>query len=237
MQSFNIDCCIGAFSYLNDFVLIGNNLGNVKLVNLLTGESVFNYDHKGMITGVDISLDDELMVSASLDNTCVLHKVKEQKKLRTLEFAERDYSRNLPFMGCKFSKNGSVLFTVSCDEYSYLTQWDTHELMPICTYHLHVAPIKSFTMSLDGFFLGIGTVDGWVKILNTRTMDFERKTEEFTEAISSFTFTYDSRHVVVCSGSQFRNIFNTRGEGFFSKASKIWVISIFLLWFYLCLSS
>lgn len=177
------------------------------------------------------------MVSSSLDNTCVLHKVKDQKKVRTLEFAEHDHTRNLPFMGCRFSKNGSVLFTVSCDEYSYLTQWDTQDLSAICTYRLHAAPVKSFTISLDGFFLGIGTVDGWTKIINTRTMDFERKTEEFSAPVSAFSFTYDSRHVVVCSGKQFRNIFNTRGEGFFSKASKIWVISIFLLWFYLCLSS
>ena len=227
---------MGVFSYLNDFVLLGNSLGEVNYVNLETGSKVFSYSHKAAVTGVDINYEDDMIVSASLDTTCALYKASEKKKLRNLEFAEHNHSKNLPFMGCRFSKRGDVLFTVSCDEYSYLTQWDTKELSPICTYRLHAAPVQTFNMSLDGFYIGIGTVDGWVKILNTRTMDFERKTEEFSKPVTAFTFTYDSRHVVVASGSEFRNMFNTRGEGFFSKASKVWVISIFLLWFYLYFS-
>lgn len=236
VQSLKFDSALGVFSYLNDFVLLGNSLGEVNYVNLETGLNVFSYSHKAAVTGVDINYEDDLLVSASLDSTCVLYKASEKKKLKNLEFAEHSYSKNLPFMGCRFSKRGDVLFTVSCDEYSYLTQWDTRELAPICTYRLHAAPVQSFTLSLDGFFIGIGTVDGWVKIINTRTMDFERKTEEFVKGVDAFSFTYDSRHVVVASGKEFRNMFNTRGEGFFSKASKVWVISIFLLWFYLYFS-
>jgi WD40 repeat protein len=227
---------MGVFSYQNDFIIIGSTSGEVHHVNLETGSKVFSYFHKGKVTGVDINYEDDLIVSASFDGTCLLHKASERKKLRTLEFAEHGQSKNLPFFGCRFSKRGDVLFTVSSDEYSFLTQWDMKELAPIVTFRIHHAPISTFNMSLDGFFLGIGTQDGWVRILNTRTMDFERKSKEFELPVSAFSFTYDSRHVVVASGYEFKNMFNTRGEGFFSKASKIWVISIFLLWFYLYFS-
>ena len=225
---------IGTFDYTNETLVTGDQDGQVRVYDSSTYEEKLNYSHKGTITSLDISFDG-LIASASLDSTCALYSTKDRKKIKTLVFAEHENSRNLPFYGCKFSKSGDILFTLSSDEYSYVTQWDLHEMLPAATFKIHTAPIKVFTMSLDGFFIGIGTSDGWVKVLNTRTMDFEMNSKEFDEPTSAISFTYDSRHLVLCSGKEMRNAFNVRGEGFFSKASKVWVVFIFLLWIYLFL--
>lgn len=181
--------------------------------------------------------DGNLVASASSDCTCLIFSIKDNKIFKTLQFAEHEDSQNLRFIGCKFSKSGDVLFTASCDQYSYLTQWDMETFLPITTYRIHAAPVKVFNISLDGFYLGIGTNDGWVKIINTRTMDFEKDSEDFARQVSALSFTYESRHLVVCSGSEMKNIFNTRKEGAFSKVAKILMITLLLVWIYLSLKS
>ena len=200
-------------------------------------EEVTRYEHNGTITSIDVSSDEDLIASASLDNTCGIFSLKYNRFIRRLQFAEHEESKNLPFYGCRFSKSGDILFTTSSDKYSYLTQWDMESFLPIATYRMHASPIRLFTMSLDGFFLGLGSEDGWVKIVNTRTMDFERDSKDYSNNVSAMSFTYESRHAVTCSEAEIKNVFNTRGEGVFSKASKIWVICIFLLWAYLYLRS
>lgn len=224
-----------AFSYSNEFFVTGDLNGQVKIWNTQSLLEMFTYEHKGTVNGTDMSSDEDLVASASSDKTCAIFSIKYSRVIRNLQFAEHDNSENLGFNGCKFSKSGDLLFTTSSDQYSYLTQWDMHSFIPIATYRMHAAPVKVFTISLDGFFLGLGTTDGWVKILNTRTMDFEKDSEDYSNPVSAITFTFESRHVVTCSGTEIQNVFNSRGEGVFSKASKVWVIFIFVLWIYLYL--
>jgi len=120
-----------------------------------------------------------------------------------------------------------------------VTLWDVVEnFKPITTHKVHASPISSFTLSLDGMYLGIGTVDGWVKILNTRTMEFEQDTEDMSAEVSALDFTWGSRNIITGGkDGTLHSLINSRGVGFFAKASKIWVISIFLLWIYLYLTS
>ena len=228
---------MAAFSYTNERVFAGNTEGLARVWDLEGLQEVCNYSHKGSITGVDMSSDGDLVASASADQTCAIFSLKYMKVIRNLQFAEHENSSNLPIFGCKFSKSGEILFTVASDRYSYLTQWDMHEFLPIATYRIHSDPITSLSISLDGFFLGIGTSNGWVKIVNARTLDFERNSPDFSGPVTAIGFTYESRHFVACSGDQIKNVFNTRGEGIFSKASKMWVISIFVLWIVLYLNN
>lgn len=213
--------------------MTGDTEGNVKVLNSETFEEILSYKHEGTITDLDMSSEGELLASSSLDCTCQIYSLKDMKKVKSLEFAEHDDSVNLPILGCKFSKSADSLFTISSDVYSYITQWDARELRPLATFRIHPAPVKFMSISLDGFFMGIGTSDGWAKILNLRTMDFERNMKDFESSTVAISFTYDSRCVVACSADEIKNVFNTRSEGFFSKASKIWVIFIFCLWIYL----
>jgi len=90
-------------------------------------------------------------------------------------------------------------------------------------------------MSIDGFNLGIGTSDGWLKIMNTRTMELEQDLEQFyATRIKAVCFSADGR--LLCGGTEkggLAVVLNQHSEGFFSKASKVWVLFVFFLYFYL----
>ncbi|OMJ85434.1 hypothetical protein SteCoe_13277 [Stentor coeruleus] len=221
----------GVFSYLNESIMTGDTEGNIKVLNSETFEELLSYKHQGTITDLDMSSEGELLASSSLDGTCRIYSTKSMNKVKTLKFAEHNDSVNLPILGCKFSKSADSLFTISSDKYSYITQWDVKELKPLATFRIHPAPVKFMIISLDGFFMGIGTSDEWAKILNLRTMDFERNMKDFESSTTAISFTYDSRCVVAGSADGIKNVSNTRSEGFFSKASKIWVFLYFVCGF------
>lgn len=195
--------------------------------------------HEAKINSIDFSSENNLVVSSSRDCTCKVFNYESQKLVKTLQFAEHDNTQNLPILGARFSKSGDFLYTVACDQYSYVTLWDVIEnYKPITTHRVHASPVSSFTLSLDGFYLGIGTVDGWVKIMNTRTMELEQDKEDMDAEVSALNFTWGSRNLVAAGrDGTLHCLINSRGEGFFSKASKVWVFSIFLLWFYLYLTN
>jgi len=194
--------------------------------------------HTAPVTGLDFSPDEDLVATSSLDRSCKVFSLKESKLIKNLVFSQHEDSPDLAFQGVKFSRSGDILYTVACDTYTFVTQWDVlSEMRPISSHLIHASPTTCFSISQDGFFLGIGTEDGWVKTLNTRTMELERDSEDLSSAVKSISFTQESRHIIAVADNQFECIFHGRSEGLFSKASKIWVVCLFLLWLYLYLKN
>ena len=93
--------------------------------------------------------------------------------------------------------------------------------------------------------MGIGTVDGYSKIINTRykfksfiswlfsrhfEIDCGIKAQD--PEIQSINFVNDSRALAsVCPDYSFYFLPNVRPEGWFSKLSKMWVASMFIIYF------
>jgi len=91
-------------------------------------------------------------------------------------------------------------------------------------------------MSDDGLYLGIGTCDGYAKVINNRFVEVECAgichDDDFPS--QSVAFTSDSRYLVSVSPFLSYNFLpNVRPQGLFAKVTKWWVLIMILV--YLCM--
>jgi hypothetical protein len=90
----------------------------------------------------------------------------------------------------------------------------------------------------EGLVLAIGTSDGYLKTVDTRAMTVEQTAALDDAPVTTLSFTTDYRVVVVGQErGTYSTVHNTMKTGFFSYASKIWVASLFILYFYLTLTN
>ncbi|CAG9317399.1 SED4 [Blepharisma stoltei] len=237
-----ISLTTSAISYTNEIVATGRADGIIQFWGFNEGSISKLWEcaaHEASVNCIDFSSENNLLASSSRDCSCKIYNFQNQQLVKTLYFAEHDDTKNLPILSVKFSRSGDFLYTVAADQNSYITLWDVLEnYKPIVTHRLHASPITAFTLSLDGFYLGIGTEDGFVKIMNTRTMEFEQDKEDMSAKVTALNFTWGSRNLIAAgSDGTLHSIANARGEGFFSKMSKVWVLTVFLLWIYLYLTN
>lgn len=225
-----------ALSYNEELVAVGDESGLVSVWSIHNKEKIQAFQrHIKPVESLDFSPETDCLCSASKDTKCYIWNIATGELVRTLCFAEHDYTEDLPLTGAMFSKSGDVIYTLASSDFSYVTQWDILDnYKPISSHRIHSSPVHKMCMGVEGFYLGLASEDGWAKIMNTRTMELEQDTEEFTEKVSALSFTTDGKLLVAGSKREgFVTILNQHSEGFFSKASKIWVLSIFLLWIYL----
>ena len=225
-----------ALSYNEEYLAVGDEKGQVNVWNTQNKTKIQSLKrHIKAFESLDFSPETDLLCSSSKDTKCYIWKITTGELIRTLSFAEHDYTSDLPLTGAKFSKSGDIIYTLASSDFSYLTQWDILDnYKPISSHRIHSSPMNMMVIDIEGFYLGLASEDGWVKIMNTRTMELEQDNEEFTEKVTALAFTTDGKLIV--SGSKkagYSTVLNQHSEGFFSKASKVWMLSIFILWIYL----
>lgn len=177
------------------------------------------------------------MASSSQDLTCAIFETQTGSRIKTLCFAEQSTSVDLPIVVNCFNTCGDLFYTIAVnDQNTYVAQWDIQQdWLPISSHRIHSAPATCAKLSRDGLSLGIGTEDGFVKILNTRTMELEQDKSSFSSQVNCVAFSVDGRLLAAGSDS-LEVVLNQHSEGVFSKMSKVWVLGVFLLWLYLYLT-
>jgi WD40 repeat protein len=178
-----------------------------------------------------------LLASSSDDLTVAIFEVQTGAKVKTLCFAEKHSGVDLPITMSCFGACGDLFYTMAAHpRNTYVVQWDIHQdWAPISSHSVHSAPSTCAKLSRDGLYLGIGTEDGFVKILNTRTMELEQDKSSFSSQVNCVCFSVDGR--LLAAGSHtLKVVSNQHSEGLFSKLSKLWILSLFVLWFYLYLT-
>jgi len=202
------------FIYENKSVVTGGNDGVVRVWKLeidkdqdtVTEVNQFKSykSHSNPITHLDVTFDQELVASvASGDEKKVLiHDFQTGNLLNELTFSEKLGQENMAFHGCIFSVSRRYLYTLASEEGkgSYVTRWDakSEEFKNLNTIKVSNIHCTNFSMSYDGFYIAIGSNNGYIKSLNTRYMEVDRNDAHHSGKIECVDFTSDTRFILTC---------------------------------------
>ena len=202
------------FLYDNKYVVTGGNDCVVKVWKLevnskldeVTGVGVPRKytSHTTPVHHVDVTFDHELIASvgSSEEKRCLIHNLNTGTLSNELTFSERNDDDNMAFKGCIFSHHRKYLYTLVSDKgkKSYVTQWNAKngEFENLRTVKISEGECTNFCMSIEGFYLAIGSHDGYIKSLNTRYMEIDRNDKHHSENMTCVDFTSDTRFILTC---------------------------------------
>lgn len=153
---------------------------------------------------VDVTFDHEIVASIASgdEKRCLIHNFKTGALINELTFSERNDDDNMAFKGCIFSHDRKYLYTLVSDKgkKSYVTQWDAKngEFVNLRTVLISDSECINFCMSIEGFYLAIGSSDGYIKSLNTRYMEIDRNDKQHSGNMACIDFTSDTRFILTC---------------------------------------
>ncbi len=164
--------------------------------NLTTGERYLPLEHLATIWSVDVSPDNQKIVSASADKTVKIWDRKTGAILQDL----RDHQDEVYV--AVFSPNGQRLVTGSKDKTLKIWNSETGELLKTLTGHLDA--VRSLTISSDGKIIVSGSLDNTVKVWNLETGDLIQTLTGHTNHVLSVAVSPDNQ--IIASGSRDRTI-------------------------------
>ncbi|KAG6530037.1 SEC12-like protein 1 isoform X1 [Zingiber officinale] len=168
IQSIGTQKCL-AFSTDGLKFAVGGEDGHLRIfhwptLNLLLDEPKAHKSFRDM----DISLDSEFLVSTSTDGAARIWKITEGAPLVSLT---RTADEKIEC--CRFSRDGTKPFlfcTVQKGSKVVTTVWDMSTWNRIGYKKLIGKPISVLSISLDGKYLGLGTKDGDMCVVEVKTM-------------------------------------------------------------------
>lgn len=136
--------------------------------------------HQTPVTKVDVTFDHDLIASigSEEEKTVYIHDFKTGSLVNELTFSEKHGSDLMGFQGCIFSHHRKYLYTLASEpgKKSYVTRWETQsgEFRNLNTIKVADNFCANFSLSFEGFYLAIGSENGYIKSLNTRYMQLDR---------------------------------------------------------------
>lgn len=202
------------FVYGNQYVVTGGNdkivrawkLDINKDTDVVTGVGYPRKftSHTTPIQHVDVTFDQEFIASvgSAEEKRCLIHDFQTCTMTNELTFSENIGAENMAFKGCVFSLHRKYLYTLVSEpgKKSYVTRWDAKsgEFHNLSTIAVASNECKNFSMSFEGFYLAIGSIDGHIKSLNTRYMQIDRDDKHHARAMECVDFSSDTRFILTC---------------------------------------
>jgi WD40 repeat protein len=202
------------FLYENQYVVTGGNDKVVRAWKLDIGKDndiVKGVGHPRKFTShttpiqhVDVTFDHELIASvgSAEEKRCLIHDFQTCTLTNELTFSEKVGAENMAFKGCVFSLHRKYLYTLVSEpgKKSYVTRWDAKsgEFRNLNTITVATNECKNFSMSFEGFYLAIGSLDGFIKSLNTRYMQIDRNDKHHAGVMECVDFSSDTRFILTC---------------------------------------
>lgn len=155
-----------AWSKYSDFVLSGDNDGNIKiLTSSLTNFTTLSGAHAGPVQGLSFSPTDPKYVSCSDDNTVQIWSLEQ-------DFPEKIYSgerAHLSEVKCaRWHPYRSLIASGGHD--NMIKLWDPRQAEAITTINSHKKYVLSCSWSNNGNWLASGSADHSVKVFDIRAM-------------------------------------------------------------------
>jgi WD40 repeat protein/energy-coupling factor transporter ATP-binding protein EcfA2 len=157
--------------------------------------------HSDTVTGVSLSLDSQLLATASFDGTVKLWK-RDGTLLKTLSGHKAGINRVV------FSPNGQSLATASSDRTVKLWRRDGTLLKTLSG---HSDAVNDVNFSLDGKILATASRDQTVKLWSTRGELLMTLTGH-KDAVNGVSFSPDGKLIATASRDQTVKLWSTRGE-------------------------
>lgn len=258
----NVNCAV--FLHENQYVVTG---GDDKIVrawkldinkndDVVTGAKEIRKftSHITPVTNLDVTFNHELIASigSSDEKHCLIHDFQTGSLLNELTFQE-----DLAFVGCIFSLHAKYLYTLVSEKgkSSYVTRWDAkrREFPSLNTVKIDNSYCPHFAMSSEGFYLVIGSQDGYIKSLNTRYMEIDRDErggsfdpfggirraiygpDEDPNAprVTCLEFTSDTRFILTCdTDGNYSFVPNIRAPGFMRFFFQGLMVTMFAYYIY-----
>ena len=151
--------------------------------------------HCDGVNCVDFSPDEKLLVSSSIDSSCIIFNVDlasrtKGQRLHKLTFSDGlNDAKNLLMRGCFFSRDGQHVYTLATaiKKPSYLIQWENRsgfsqkekQCEPVNVAMVHANTATGLRVSPSGEQIGVMTSDGFIKVLPRKAVK--------TGKVSAFT--------------------------------------------------
>ena len=200
------------FAYGNQYIITGGNdtvirawkLDINKEFDTVTGaQSIRQFtSHKTPIQHIDLTFDHQLLASIASEDekVCLIHDFSTASLVNELTFSEQCGQDNMAFRGWFFSLHKKYLYTLVSDvgKNSYVTKWDakSREFHNLTTIKIHKGLCTKFGFSNDGFYLTVGSDNGFIKSINTRYMQSDRNDKHHDHSITCLDFTSDTRFII-----------------------------------------
>ena len=173
-----------AISPNNQFLVSGNNLGELTLWSK-DGQKIANWlAHEGTINSIAISPDSNLIATASNDTTAKLW-TKEGKLITTLSGKNIGHSDSVNSIA--FSPDGKTIATASND--TTIKLWNLKGSL-INTLSEHSEPVNSVTFSPDGNIIVSASSDTTIRLWNKRGI--QQTIRGHDSAVNSIVFNPDN---------------------------------------------
>ena len=196
-----------AFTIDNKKIFTGGQDGNPRLwLVTLSPEPSFELVHKFdghhyPISDVSIDHKRNRAASVSPDKTCRIYDLEKGTCLKRLCFSESMFKENLQFKGVRFFDD--LLYTLSTNTRgsSYINKWDATSTIfkSIDSGAVHPRASCSMNISADGNSICIGTNDGYVKGVATKSLNVYRSHKIHKMPITSVSFTESQKKILTSS--------------------------------------
>ena len=200
------------FAYGNQYIITGGNDTIIRVWKLdinkesdtITGAQCIRKfgSHTTPIQHIDLTFDHQLIASiaSNEEKNCLIHDFSTATLVNELTFSEQYNQENMAFQGCFFSLHRKYLYTLVSEKgkNSYVTKWDakSREFNNLTTIKIHNGFCSNFAFSNDGFYLTVGSEDGFIKSINTRYMQVDRNDKHHDHKITCLDFTSDTRFII-----------------------------------------
>ena len=238
------------FGYGNDYIVTGGNDSIIKVWKFkidkekdiptqIEERPVKITSHTTPISKTSVTFDHDLIASigSSDEKRCLVHDFKKGILLSELTFSERENDEFFGFNDCTFSYHRKYLYTLVSlgSRNSYVAQWDvlSGNFENLTTIKVHNGPCKQLCISMEGFYLGIGSCDGYVKSLNTRYMEVDRDDKFHDGEISDIEFSVDTRFILTCDNKgSYSFVPNMRAPGYMRFFFQYLMLAMFSYYIY-----
>ncbi|PWA96434.1 quinoprotein alcohol dehydrogenase-like superfamily [Artemisia annua] len=216
------------FSHDGSLLALGGEDGKLRAFKWPSMESLVDVpDAHASVKSLDFSPDGKFLVSVGSGGPGRVWDISASTLTASLA-KENDEV----FGFCRFSQNSAndpVLYiTAMRDRGGSIVKWNTKTWKRISSKHIVRDPISAFSVSDDGKFLAIGTIQGDVYILNAGSMKVQTIVKKaHLGLVTALAFSQDSRALASASldsSARVTQIKETKKNGF-----NIWIILLFIL--------
>ncbi|PKU87512.1 SEC12-like protein 2 [Dendrobium catenatum] len=186
-----------AFSSDGTALAAGGEDGHLRVFKWPSMDIILNQtDAHSTVKYVDFSADGKFLVSLGGSGPCRVWDLESSTSVTNLQVEEGE-----KFCFCRFSESSDILYVIAMhDDVGKVISWSSSSWKRISSKKIGHDPISAFSVSYDGKFLAIGTVEGGIAIVNSSDFKVQMSVKKaHLGPVTALEFSQDSRALVSTS--------------------------------------
>ncbi|KAI0495871.1 hypothetical protein KFK09_022178 [Dendrobium nobile] len=186
-----------AFSSDGTALAAGGEDGHLRVFKWPSMDIILNQtDAHSTVKYMDFSSDGKFLVSLGGSGPCRVWDLESSTSVTSLQVEEGE-----KFCFCRFSESSDILYVIAMhDDVGKVISWSSSSWKRISSKKIGHDPISAFSVSYDGKFLAIGTVEGDIAIINSSDFKVQMSVKKaHLGPVTALEFSQDSRALVSTS--------------------------------------